>query len=279
MLLARSACRRTILECTLDGHDDPSSLLMKGIKNRMVSAWTRSLLEKVSIYAVGSVSSLRSCVEASLDVSKCLLIPRAVDEEVFAKHDISDKNNIRRRLGIPLRNKVFLNIGRIQQRKNQAFLVRSLAKTSSESVLLLIGPAGEDEYAMRLRRLISSEGLGNRVFILGEKENVEEYMVAADALLLASEAEGFPNVVAEALVSGLPVISTGIRCVRPFITPETGLYVCGGPQRFAKALDMPIRYDREKIRRIGLGHFAASNVDALYDAAYRSPGIIARSVR
>ena len=66
---------------------------------------------------------------------------------------------------------------------------------------------GAGELEAELRGAIASAGLGQRVDLLGElePEALAAAYRAADALVLASHREGRPNVVLEALASGLPI--------------------------------------------------------------------------
>ncbi len=54
----------------------------------------------------------------------------------------------------------------------------------------------------------SLNGPGTAMYLLGERKNVFDYLRCADVFLLTSSHEGMPNVMMEAMLSGLPVVST-----------------------------------------------------------------------
>jgi hypothetical protein len=62
----------------LDGHDD-LKLAHERIKNRLVSAWTRSLLEK---YLSMRSAQYQAQTVWKHSIDKCLLLPWAVDEDL-----------------------------------------------------------------------------------------------------------------------------------------------------------------------------------------------------
>ncbi|TQQ79354.1 glycosyltransferase [Halonotius terrestris] len=59
-----------------------------------------------------------------------------------------------------------------------------------------------------------------------DHEMVPQYMNAADALLLTSKHEGFPNAIKEAMACNLPVVTTDVGGLRERLGPVENSYVC-----------------------------------------------------
>ena len=71
--------------------------------------------------------------------------------------------------------------------------------------LLIIGTGNLNH---ELHELIATYNLEKKVFLLGEQKNPFQYLLKSDCFLFTSNHEGFPNALVEALVCGLPAIST-----------------------------------------------------------------------
>ena len=104
---------------------------------------------------------------------------------------------------------VFLHVARFDESKNQKMLVDAferLALTSANFVLLIIG--AHHEKASYYGKINSS-----RIRILGEKNNVVDYLACSDFFVLTSLWEGLPISLLEAMAVG---------CV-PVCTPAGGI--------------------------------------------------------
>ena len=108
----------------------------------------------------------------------------------------------------------FVCVGGFRLVKNHRMLVNAFAGIKNEdSQLLLIGTGyklhGEGYKVLQeIRDMVKSLGLEQRVLFLGQKDNPFKYLSRSDCFVLSSDFEGFPNVLLEALLCGLPVIST-----------------------------------------------------------------------
>lgn len=104
-----------------------------------------------------------------------------------------------------------INIGRFTQQKAQSKLIRAFSLAIKNNVelsdvsLILMGE-GEDEVV--LRELVSEMNLTDRVIFLPFKSNPYKYLVKVEFLVLSSDFEGFPIVIAEACSLSVPFIGT-----------------------------------------------------------------------
>ena len=145
------------------------------------------------------------------------VIPHGVDTARFhPRDDGAASEPIRKSLGIPPTARILLFVGSISQRKGIHWLLkawRHLAARHPDLHLILAGPgwdreeAGDLVYLARLRRLAEESGATDRLHFPGRIPDVEAVMRASDVFVFPSTLEGMPNVVAEAMASGLPVVT------------------------------------------------------------------------
>lgn len=100
-----------------------------------------------------------------------------------------------------------LSIGRLAEQKRHDILIRALAEIlSRRSAQLTI--LGRGPLEAPLRELARSLGVADRVHLPGFRGDPAPYLAAADIFVLASDFEGFGNVIVEALAHGLPAVCT-----------------------------------------------------------------------
>lgn len=99
-------------------------------------------------------------------------------------------------------------LGSLTKRKGFDRLIRAVNSLlcSHYSIELYILGKGEEED--QLLKLIKDLGLEAYVFLLGYKENPYCYMKNSDIYICSSFAEGYNTAITEAMVLGLPVVST-----------------------------------------------------------------------
>lgn len=117
--------------------------------------------------------------------------------------------------------KYIVSVGRLSSEKRFITLIKALKKLDKNIELILIG---EGEELNNLREYSNTNGLEKRIHFLGRKENPFKYIKHADLFVLASEGEGFPNVIIEAMISSTPIISTDcISGPREILAPDTNI--------------------------------------------------------
>jgi N-acetylgalactosamine-N,N'-diacetylbacillosaminyl-diphospho-undecaprenol 4-alpha-N-acetylgalactosaminyltransferase len=116
-----------------------------------------------------------------------------------------------------------VSVGRLSAEKRQKSLISVLKKLDTNIELILIGEGKEQN---NLHAHTVSYNLESRVHFLGKKENPFKYIKQANIFVLASEGEGFPNVLVESMICATPVISTDcISGPREILAPDTDIKV------------------------------------------------------
>ena len=103
---------------------------------------------------------------------------------------------------------VILHVARCNPQKNQMLLIDSfnaLATKGLDAILLVIGNSYDSELGLSLKAAACSN-----IHFLGTRKNISDYMANADIFVLSSAFEGMPITIIEALLSGVPVVSTPV---------------------------------------------------------------------
>ena len=121
-------------------------------------------------------------------------------------------------------------VGRLQAIKDPVNLVRAFAllvqREPLRSQRMRLMMVGDGPLRAEVEREIARTGIGERVWLVGERREVPEAMRAMDVFVLPSRAEGISNTILEAMASGLPVIATRVGGNPELVSDgETGMLV------------------------------------------------------
>jgi len=117
--------------------------------------------------------------------------------------------------------KYLITVGRLTKIKSQLSLIKVLKHLDENIELIIIGEGEEKD---NLTYYTQKNNLQDRVHLLGAKKNPFKYIKQADAFVLASKGEGFPNVLIESMICATPVISTDcISGPREILAPNTDI--------------------------------------------------------
>jgi glycosyltransferase involved in cell wall biosynthesis len=146
------------------------------------------------------------------------------------------------------------SIGRLEPRKGHACLIQGMpevCKQSPDSMLLIAG-ADTWDYGKELQSLIDELAVRNKVRLVGFQKDVVSFLHALDVFAFASRAEGFGQVVVEAMAAGKPVVSSKVPPLTEIVADEeTGLLVEPDNSRaFAEAIAWLFRHP-EEARQMG----------------------------
>ncbi len=121
-------------------------------------------------------------------------------------------------------DQVVINIGRLCFQKGQWHLIRAFSevvKSFPEAKLIILGEGELKDY---LVQLIAKLNLPDNVFILNFQSNPYPFLHRSSLFVLSSYFEGLPNAIIEAMVCGVPIISTDCKSgPREILAPNTSL--------------------------------------------------------
>lgn len=156
-----------------------------------------------------------------------------------------------------------IHVGRFSAQKRHDVLLDAFAKQDGRFGLVLLA-----DPSPALEALIAERGLGQRVHVAGFQKNPYPWIAGAELLALSSDHEGLPNVIIEALLLGVPVVSTdcpsGPREILGAALPQ-----CLAPVGDAAALGRAMRdalAARPDVSRVDLRRYAQPVVAAAYEA-------------
>ena len=121
-------------------------------------------------------------------------------------------------------------IAELHKNKGLEYAIKALANISK------IGPwktgafvfvvIGDGEQRENLKNLVKEEGLKKNIFLVGHKEDASTLLKAFDLFLLPSIKEGFPYVLLEAGIAGVPIVASDVGGIPEIIDDmETGILV------------------------------------------------------
>jgi glycosyltransferase involved in cell wall biosynthesis len=116
-----------------------------------------------------------------------------------------------------------VQVGALDQNKNQKFTVECLPDITKKIANLRLLVIGEGDRINKLKKLALEKGLGKNVIFAGQvgRADCMHLMRKADLLVLTSKSESFPNVLAEGQALGLPVVTFDVGAASEIV--ENGI--------------------------------------------------------
>ena len=195
----------------------------------------RRLMLRAARQAAGLIAvseALRArLVELGVDESRIVVLRNGVDLELFhpTPRDAAPS-------GSRLAGPVLASVGQLIPRKGHDIAIAALARTPG-ATLLIVGSGPE---RARLEKLSRTLAVGARVRFLGAmpQDDLPRVYGAADALILASSHEGWPNVLLEAMACGTPVVVSNFEGACEIVrAPAAGrIMTARSPEAAAAAL-------------------------------------------
>ena len=113
---------------------------------------------------------------------------------------------VRSELGIPDDHSLIVTAARLSAQKALHVMIQAVARLPGATLAVM----GEGPLEGELKDVVTVEHLEDRVLFLGFRADVHDVIAAADAFCLSSVWEGVPLAAQEAILLGVPVVTTAV---------------------------------------------------------------------
>jgi glycosyltransferase involved in cell wall biosynthesis len=187
---------------------------------RQVQPYLLPLLRRADeLWAVAEIQKDYLVETEGLPREKIRVIHNGVNTGRFHAASAEERASIRKELGILDRDFAIISVASLKPLKRIDALLRVGARLSGAGVPVRIIVAGDGSERASLEALARELGIAENVSLLGNRDDVHRLLKAGDVFVLASRTEAFPNVVLEAMATGLPVVTTDVGSVREMVEP------------------------------------------------------------
>ncbi len=161
-----------------------------------------------------------------------------------------DKKEAREYLNLEQDKYVIANVGRLHPDKDQKTLINAFSRISDQISNALLVIIGKGRLENELRQQIKKLKLEKRVLLLGVVPQAVNYFKAFDNFVLSSDHEPFGMVLLEAIIAGVPVISTNAGGAKEIITDPEWLFEVGGDKKLSELMLRVYQLDKSKKDKI-----------------------------
>ncbi len=185
------------------------------------------------------------------------------DPAIF-RPDPATRARLRREMAVADGRVVIIVVSRLVRHKGYPELLDAMRLLPEQAELWVVGERLGSDHGEDMGPYFERSALGDRLRLLGYRDDVGALMAAADIFTLPSHFEGLPMSVIEAMLSGLPTVCTDIPGTREQVLPgETGFLV---PVNHAQDLAAALaRLVADAALRARMGEAGRQRALALYD--------------
>lgn len=121
----------------------------------------------------------------------------------------------------------FVAVGRLEPGKGILRLIETCGRLKQGGYQFTLWLIGDGEQREILEKRAVELGVDDRVLFLGSQSNPHAYTAKADMLVCASYSEGYSTVCVEAIMLGVPVLSTDVSGAKEIVADAQAGMVVG----------------------------------------------------
>ena len=180
------------------------------------------------------------------DKKKCVVIHNPLSE------DCRDA----KRTEYPEKTTKFIAAGRLNYQKNFPMLIEAFARVAAKDndIYLDIFGNGSEDFTAYIQDCIDKSGFASRITLKGRTNDMCGTLMQHDCFILSSDYEGMPNVLAEAMATGMVCISTDCK-TGPCDMIENGrtgyLVKTGDVEAMAETIEKVVAMTGDQCKKMG----------------------------
>ena len=253
----------------------PGSLEKSRLKKRVATVlYARRLLERAAGFHATDETE-RACIEPYAKGRPIVLAGNGIDMDL-GEH-LPGREAALGLLGLPADRRYVLYMSRLHARKGPDLLLEAATKAGMAErgwSLLYTGSDSEGALLPKLKARATELGLSSHVHFAGQVEGPRKMacLAAASAFALPTKFENFGNAITEAMVCGLPILTTPYTPWTEVVQGGAGWIAERNSEDLSRALSDLFGTDAETLARMGATprpHLAAHSWEA---AAARMAG-------
>ena len=160
--------------------------------------------------AVSEAAGRRLAETGVVPVHKLQVVPNGIHVEPFRARDAGARAQLASSLGLPPETQLVGFVGRLNWAKDLETMVAAFAQVRArhaDAALVLVGEGGERG---TVEAAIARAGIGDRVFLLGDRSDVPQLLPAFSMFAMSSISEGYSIALLEACACALPIVATRV---------------------------------------------------------------------
>lgn len=171
---------------------------------RLLRRWTDH-------YLANSQAVIETTIETEkAPRAKLNLIYNGLDLARFRTVDAAGRDRVRREWDCGDDAIVVGAVANLRPVKNIELLITTAAKLAEKDKRVHLVVVGEGPNREEYQRLIDHLGLGDRIKLVGQRQDIETCLAGFDIAVLASQSESFSNSLIEYMAAGKPVVASAV---------------------------------------------------------------------
>jgi glycosyltransferase involved in cell wall biosynthesis len=155
----------------------------------------------------------------------------------WVRSHLVERELVRHELGVASDDVLAMTVANLRATKNYPGLLDAARRVVDTGAPVRFFAAGQGPLEAEIRELHAQSGLGDRFTLLGYRDDATRLIAGADLFVLASDHEGLPVTVMEALTLGVPVVAPAVGGLPEVVSLDNGILTpAGDPAALADAI-------------------------------------------